>query len=192
MGRVYEQIDAEIAAWIKRQRVFFVATAPRDGELINCSPKGLDTLQILGPRELAYVDVGGSGIETVAHVKENGRVVLMMCAFEGSPKIFRFYGRGTVVEPHAPEFELLLKRFPVPPACRAIVRVAVTRIQDSCGYGVPLYEFKGHRDTMSRYVAAKTREQLQASVVQSNKVSLEGLAGLEAKADLFVAEQGDA
>ncbi|MBL0123734.1 MAG: pyridoxamine 5'-phosphate oxidase family protein [Betaproteobacteria bacterium] len=178
MGKTYTEIDAELAAWIRRQKMFFVATAPLKGELINCSPKGLDTLQILGSRELAYVDIGGSGIETVAHIKENGRIVLMMCAFEGPPKIYRFYGRGTVVAAHENQFLELLQHFPEPPVCRAIVRIAITRIQDACGFGVPLYDFKKQRDTLPRYVAAKTSNELNASIAKYSAASIEGLPGL--------------
>jgi len=98
MGKEYTEIDGQVKSWMERQHMFFVATAPlaTDG-LINCSPKGLDTLRVLGPNELCYVDIGGSGIETVAHLKENSRIVIMMCAFDGPPKIFRFYGKGTSV-----------------------------------------------------------------------------------------------
>ena len=186
MGKVHEVIDVELAAWIRRQHVFFVATAPSTGELVNCSPKGLDTLQITGPRELAYVDIGGSGIETIAHIKENGRIVVMMCAFEGPPKIFRFHGQGTVVEPHHGEFASLLATFPEPPVCRAIVRIAVTRIQDSCGYGVPLYEFRGDRDSLPRYLESKSPEQVQDFIAKFNATSIEGMSGLELQSDVFV------
>ena len=101
MGKEYQEIDEQIRRWLERQRLFFVATAPRaDDGLINCSPKGMDSLRVTGPKQLTYADTGGSGIETVAHLVENGRIVVMLCAFEGPPKIFRVYGRGRVVEPH--------------------------------------------------------------------------------------------
>jgi hypothetical protein len=190
MGKTYEEIDTNLAAWIRRQHMFFVATAPSRGQLINCSPKGLDTLHIMGPRELAYIDLGGSGIETVAHVKENVRIVIMMCAFEGPPKIFRFYGNGTVVEPHQPEFATLLAAFPEPPVCRAIIRIAVTRIQDSCGYGVPLYDFKSDRESMSNYLESKSPEQLQEGIRKSNATSLENLPGLALRSGMFIGKKG--
>ena len=191
MGKLYEEIDANLAAWIRRQHLFFVATAPSHGELVNCSPKGLDTLQITGPRELAYIDIGGSGVETVAHIKENGRIVVMMCAFDGPPKIFRFYGKGSVVEPHHGDFASLLATFPEPPVCRAIIRIAVTRIQDSCGYGVPLYEFKRDRDSLPRYLESKSPEQVQEFIAKFNDKSLEGLSGLELQSNVFVASKRD-
>ena len=163
MGKEYTEIDERIQKWISRQHMFFVSTAPGDTTgLINCSPKGLDSLRVLGPRTIAYVDTGGSGIETVAHLKDNGRITLMMCAFDGPPKIFRFYGKGEAVEPHHDEFEALLSEFPAVPAARNIIRISVERIIDSCGYGVPLYEFKSHRDSLSNYFSKQTEEDIWA------------------------------
>ena len=108
-----------------------MATAPSSPDgLVNCSPKGLDSLQVLGPRELAYADTGGSGIETLAHLKDNGRITLMLCALDGPPKIFRFYGQGTPVEPHDAGFDELAARFPDMPAIRNIIRIDVERIID--------------------------------------------------------------
>lgn len=180
MGKEYTEIDEQLHKWIKRQHMFFVATAPlaADG-LVNCSPKDLDSLRVLGPHEVAYVDTGGSGIETVAHLRENGRIVLMMCAFDGPPKIFRFYGRGTAVEPHDEEFDELLARFPPMPAARTIVRIAVDRIFDSCGYGVPLYEFRQHRDSLPNYFAKQTEEDILKYRKNRNSKSLDGMPGLK-------------
>ena len=179
MGKEYTEIGGRLQEWIKKQQVFFVATAPlsTDG-LVNCSPKGLDSLQVLGPKALAYVDVGGSGIETVAHLKENGRIVIMMCAFDGPPKIFRFYGTGNVVESHAPRFASLLARFPEQPSARNIIEISVERIIDSCGYGVPLYEFKKHRDSFDNYYGNKTAEEIAEYRQNRNTTSLDGLPGL--------------
>lgn len=183
MGKVYQVIDEPLTAWVGAQRMFFVATAPRsDNGLVNCSPKGLDTLRILGPREIAYLDLGGSGIETVAHLKENGRIVIMLCAFEGTPRIVRFHGRGEVIERNHPDFVPLLRVFPQPPVCRAIIRVRVTRISDSCGWGVPLYEYRGQRDDIARAVAGKSAEQLAAQAARQNRTSLDGLPGLDLRA----------
>lgn len=179
MGKEYTEIDERVRKWIGRQQMFFVATAPLAGDgLVNCSPKGLDSLRVLGPKEIAYVDTGGSGIETVAHLKENGRIVLMMCAFDGPPKIFRFYGRGTVVLPQDSGFEALLAEFPPLPAARNIIRIDVERIMDSCGYGVPLYEFRNHRDSLSNYFNERTDEEIWAYRRERNSESLDGLPGL--------------
>ncbi len=179
MGKEFAEIDERIHNWIKRQKMFFVATAPlaADG-LINCSPKGLDSLCVLGPKQLAYLDVGGSGIETVAHVRENRRIVIMMCAFDGPPKIFRFYGRGSVVEPQDGDFDGLLQRFPAQPSTRNIIVVDVECIRDSCGYGVPEYDFRRQRDSMHNWLESKTDEEMQAYRRDNNTDSLDGLPGL--------------
>lgn len=183
MGKVYQQIDAALADWIRRQQMFFVATAPLSGDgFVNCSPKGLDTLHIVGPREIAWLDLGGSGIETVAHLKENGRIVVMFCAFEGAPRILRLHGRGTVIERGHAEFASLLARFPPQPVCRSIVRVQLTRIADSCGWGVPLYRYERQRDEIARAVAGKTPEQLVAQAIRQNSHSIDGLDGLDVEA----------
>lgn len=179
MGKEYTEIDDRLQDWIARQHVFFVATAPQSPDgLVNCSPKGLDSLRVLGPRQLAYVDTGGSGIETVAHVRENGRIVLMMCAFDGPPKIFRFYGKGRVVVATDSDFDALLAKFPPMPAARNIICIDVERIIDSCGYGVPLYEFKSHRDSLPNYFNKQTDEQVQEYRRRKNRSSLDGLPGL--------------
>ncbi len=190
MGKVYEAIDERISAWLLQQRMFFVATAPLKATgFVNCSPKGLDTLRILGPRQVAWLDVGGSGIETVAHLKENGRIVIMFCAFEGAPRILRLHGRGTVIERNDPDFNALLAAFPSQPVCRALVRVEVQRIADSCGWGVPRYGYEGQRDDIARAVAGKSREQLLAQAARQNSHSIDGLEGLDLEA-LKQAEQG--
>ena len=174
MGKEYTEIDERLQDWISRQKMFFVATAPSAADgLINCSPKGLDCLRVLGPHEIAYVDTGGSGIETVAHLKDNGRIVLMLCAFEGPPKIFRFYGRGKAIEPHEAGFEEVLAKFPPMPAARNIIRIEIERIIDSCGYGVPLYEFKQQRDSLENYLADKTESFLRDYRRERNASSLD-------------------
>jgi hypothetical protein len=179
MGKEYTEIDERIQKWIARQKIFFVATAPTASDgLINCSPKGLDSLRVLGPHDIAYVDTGGSGIETVAHLKDSGRIVLMLCAFEGPPKIFRFYGQGKVIEPRDEGFEDVLQKFPAMPAARNIICIRVERIIDSCGYGVPLYEFKQHRDSLPNYFAGQTEDEILQFRRKRNSESLEGLPGL--------------
>lgn len=180
MGKEYTEIDDRLQEWIARQHIFFVATAPlaADG-LLNCSPKGLDTLRVLGPRTLAYVDLGGSGIETVAHLRENGRITLMLCAFDGPPKIFRFYGHGRAVEPGQADFDELVSRFPEQPSVRNVVIIDVERIIDSCGFGVPEYEFRRHRDSMANWAGSKSDAEMQAYRREKNASSLDGLPGLE-------------
>ena len=183
MGKEFQQIDDRIQRWIERQHVFFVSTAPAapDG-LINCSPKGLDSLRVLGPKQIAYADTGGSGIETVAHLKENGRIVKLLGAFEGPPKIFRFYGTGRAVEPHDSGFAELLPQFSGMPTIRNFIVVDVECIRDSCGYGVPLYEFKRERDSLTNWCEQKTDDELLDYRIEKNAKSLDGLPGLDVDA----------
>ncbi len=182
MGRTYEGIDDRLAQWLLRQPVFFVATAPlaADGH-VNCSPKGnRDELAILSERRVAYLDQTGSGVETIAHVTENGRIVLMFCAFEGPPRIVRLHGRGRSVRPGDTEFEDLAARFP---RCdgigvRSIIVVDTERISDSCGYGVPLMGFDRHRTQMDEWAERKGAGGISDYWSEKNAVSVDGLPGL--------------
>lgn len=179
MGKVYPEIDAGLAEWIQRQHLFFVATAPLDTDgLVNCSPKGLDTFAVLGPTTVAYLDLVGSGVETIAHLRENGRIVIMFCAFEGAPKIVRLHGAGRVVEPDSVEFESLRSRFPDYPGTRSVIVVEVTRISDSCGFGVPEYQYVGERGALVRFAEQKGPEGLNAYQAKYNRRSVEGLPGV--------------
>src|SRR3954466_14785641 len=141
MGQIYDEIDVKLAAWIARQPLYFVGTAPLDGDgHVNVSPKGpIGTLRVMGPREVAYLDLVGSGAETAAHLQENGRIVIMLCAFDGPPRILRLHGRGEVVWAEDPGVDELRARlaFDEPEVAqlrRAIVRVDVTRVADACGF----------------------------------------------------------
>ena len=182
MGKVYEGIDEKLAAWIEHQRLFFAATAPLAGDgHVNLSPKGdLRWFRILGPREVAYLDFVGSGAETIAHARENGRIVVMLCAFEGPPKIVRLYGRASVVLPDDPGFAALAAAFDPPEhAVRSVVRIEVERIADSCGYGVPLMRFDGKRDQYDAWVDKKVRDGgLDEYVAEKNAVSIDGLPAI--------------
>lgn len=179
MGKEYTEIEERIQKWMSHQHMFFVSTAPSSANgLINCSPKGLDCLRVLSPTELAYVDTGGSGIETVAHLKDNGRITLMMCAFSGPPMIYRFYGQGTSLEPHEEQFAVLLTKFPPMPAVRNIIHIRVERIIDSCGYGVPLYDFQKHRDSLDNYFNNQSEADILEYRRSRNSRSLDGLPGL--------------
>src|SRR5687768_12594575 len=179
MGKVHDEIGPALAAWIQKQRMFFVATAPlaADG-LINCSPKGMDSFRILGAREVAYVDLTGSGVETIAHLRENGRIVFMFCAFEGPPKIVRLHGTSDVFSLGSPQYDLLSSLFPPYPGRRAIVRARLARISDSCGYAVPQYRYSGDRDTLIRWSESKGQEGLTQYRHAKNARSLDGLSGL--------------
>ena len=177
MSKQYAQIDGDLAAWISRQRLFFVATAPlsADGH-VNTSPKGGEALRVLGPREVAYQDYTGSGAETVAHLRENGRIVIMFCAFDGPPKIVRLHGRGTVVTSEHPRFGYVASCFPVHPGTRAFIHVDVTRVSDSCGHGVPCFDYRGERDALERWATLQGPENLKAYRAAKNATSIDGLA----------------
>lgn len=181
MGKTFDGIDSELAAWIGRQHMYFVATAPlaADG-MVNCSPKGLDSFTVLDEHTVAYLDLTGSGVETIAHLRENGRIVVMFCAFEGAPRIVRLHGTGEVVMPGDPSFDGLRSRFPAYPGVRSIVRVKVARVSSSCGFGVPLYDFAGERDAMIRWAKQKGESALQAYQAKHNRVSIDGLPGIVA------------
>jgi hypothetical protein len=179
MGKIFESIDERLAEFIGRQHVFFVATAPLSGDgHVNLSPKGLDTFAILGPREVAYLDFTGSGVETIAHLRENGRIVAMFCAFEGPPRIVRLHGRGRAVEEHDPGFAELRARFADYPDVRSVIRIELSRISDSCGYGVPLFEYQGERTQMTAWAERKGPEAIRSYRRQNNVKSVDGLPGL--------------
>jgi hypothetical protein len=179
MGKMYQHIDPALEEFIRAQQMFFVASAPLGAEgHVNVSPKGLDTLRVLDRHALGYLDHVGSGAETIAHVRENGRLVLMLCAFQGPPRIVRFHGRGEVLEPGDPEFDRLRPLFPAEPAGRAIVRLAVERIADSCGHGVPLFDFKAHRTQLVDWATRKGPERLREYQAEKNRVSIDGLPAL--------------
>jgi hypothetical protein len=179
VGMVYPEIDDSIRQFIEAQPVFFVGSAPLDREgHVNVSPKGLDSLRILGPRRLAYLDLTGSGIETVSHLKENGRIVLMFCAFQGPPKIIRVHGRGRVIEPGHPEFYALASSFPDLEGKRSVILVEVSRISDSCGFGVPLLKCEGQRNQLTAWATRLGPEKLDAYQRDKNRESIDGLPGL--------------
>jgi|GEM_PF-40408 SAM-dependent methyltransferase len=176
MGNLRTHIDQELAAWIRAQRMFFVSTAPISAEAhINCSPKGGDAFRVLGELEVAYQDLHGSGAETVAHLRENGRILIMFCAFDGAPKIVRLHGRGEVVVPGHPSFEVLNSHFPQHPGTRAIIRIEVDRVSDSCGFGVPKMSFVEDRDTLEKWARGQGDEGLAAYRARKNAKSIDGL-----------------
>jgi hypothetical protein len=182
MGKTYATIDAGLAAFIATQHMFFVATAPAstDGH-INLSPKGLDTFAILDPTTVAYLDLTGSGIETVAHLRENGRMVIMFCAFEGLPKILRLHGSGEFIAVDDARFDELRAKFPPLEGTRGIIRVALDRIADSCGYAVPLYRYEGDRSQLIEWTQRKGPEGVVQYRVEKNRTSIDGLPGLSVR-----------
>jgi hypothetical protein len=178
VGKIRSEIDDVARRFIEAQKIFFVASAPLDaGGHVNLSPKGLDTFRIFGPTTVAYVDFNGSGVETIAHLKENGRIVLMFCAFQGPPDIFRLYGHGRVVEAHEAEFAALAESFPSCENARSIIVVELTRVTDSCGYGVPLFKYEGEREQLQAWARNRGPERLRAYREEKNRRSIDGLPG---------------
>jgi hypothetical protein len=190
VGKVFDGIDPRLAGWIAAQPMFFVGSAPlAEQGHVNVSPKGpIGTLHVLDERTVAYLDVVGSGAETIAHVRENGRLVIMLCAFSGPPRILRLHGSGEVVLAHDERFEELVRRCDftqpaVSDARRAVVLLHVTRVADSCGYGVPLMDFQGERQHADAWAQKKVRvggaEALAEYQHEKNSVSIDGLPAVE-------------
>lgn len=177
MGRLRDEIDEVLEAFLLAQHVFFVASAPLSPSgHVNCSPKGIDgTFAVLGPRTVGYLDLSGSGAETVAHLRENGRITLMFCAFSGQPRIVRLWGTGSVAPEGSERYEALRDRFAAAPGARAVIVVEVERIADSCGYGVPLMDYAGERPHMSKWAERKGPEGLLAYRAENNATSIDGL-----------------
>jgi len=179
MARTYERLDDHLIEWIERQHVFFVASAPSGADgLVNLSPKGYDTFRVLDPTTVAYLDLTGSGVETIAHVRDNGRLTFMFCSFDAKPRILRLWGQGDVVVPGDAEWEVLAGGFPVLPGTRAIIRCRLDRIGDSCGYSIPLMAYEGERATLVESFERKGPAHIEAYQAEKNRASLDGLPGL--------------
>jgi hypothetical protein len=183
VGKTFDDIGDDLTQWLVKQPVFFVATAPlaADG-FINCSPKGnRQEFAVLGPRRVAYLDQTGSGIETIAHLRENGRVVIMFCAFSGPPRIVRLHGVGHAVVKDAPEFQDVVGAFERAngDGVRSVIVVDVNRVSDSCGYGVPLMGFEEHRPTMDQWSKRKGLSGIRAYWSEKNRRSIDDLSGLD-------------
>jgi hypothetical protein len=176
MGQAIAEITPELAAWIRAQKLFFVATAPLSGDgHVNLSPKGLDSFRVLGPREVAYLDLTGSGAETMAHLRENGRITVMFCAFEGPPRILRLFGRGEAHALGSETYRALQMHFTGWPGARSIVRIEVEQVRTSCGWAVPLFAPVGDRALLPEWSEKKGGEGLEAYRREKNRVSLDGL-----------------
>jgi Pyridoxamine 5'-phosphate oxidase len=180
MGSVYAEIDRRLTTFVEAQPVFFVATAPIAGDgHVNCSPKGNDgTFAVLDARRVAYLDLTGSGVETIAHLRENGRIVVMFCSFVGPPRIVRFHGTGEVVPIGDERFAELMDRFNAKEGARSVILVSVERVSDSCGYGVPLMDFVGHRQNMAHWVEKKGGDAAMAAYRdEKNALSIDDIPG---------------
>lgn len=176
MARTYPLITDVLRSFIEAQQMFFVATAPlaADGH-VNMSPKGMDSLRVLGPMQIAYIDLTGSGNETSAHIEENGRITFMFCAYDGPPSILRLYGEGKTILPGSDAWAELTPLFPNHPGARQIIFAEITRVQTSCGFAVPLYEYQGQRDTLVRWAESTGEEKIQDYRAEKNVCSIDGL-----------------
>jgi len=182
MGQIHSGIDDALRDWIAAQRVFFIATAP-SGETghVNCSPRGGDPLVVLDANTVAWLDRAGSGTETAAHLRPKGRIVVMLCAFDGPPRIVRLHGRGEVLRAGTPAFTALRARLPGPAlGVRAIVQVRLTRVADSCGFGVPRMRHEGDREQLAAWAQKKGEAGIAAYVREKNVASIDGLPGIAA------------
>lgn len=176
MGKLFAEIGPEHQAFIEKQRIFFVGSAPLDESgHVNLSPKGYDALRILSPTEVAYLDLTGSGNETSAHVLENGRITLMFVAFEGPPMILRLYGTGQVHLPGSSGWDRLISYFDLLPGARQIVSADIHAVKTSCGFGVPYYSYTGERDTLQKWAGQKGDSGLTEYRREKNAVSMDGL-----------------
>ena len=179
MGKLYEELSAAQIDFIQSQALFFVGTAPKGCQgHVNISPKGLDSLKVIDSKTLAYLDLTGSGVETISHIKENGRLVMMFCAFDGKPMILRVHGRGEVLESDSVEFKRLRPRFGDFPGVRSIIKLTATRIADSCGWNVPLYDYQGTRDYYQKFADQLGKEGIREGQIAANMISIDGLEGL--------------
>jgi hypothetical protein len=176
MGKQFAKIEPEHRAFIERQKIFFVATAPPKGR-VNVSPKGLSSLRVLGERDVAYLDCTGSGSETRAHLmaSDDRRLTIMFCAFEGAPVVLRLYGQGESLMRGTPQYAALLANFEEVPGARQIVRLSVDLVQTSCGMGVPLFDYKEERGSLVRYWTVHGIDKLRNYWGLKNMKSIDGL-----------------
>jgi hypothetical protein len=181
VGKTYDAVDGRLRAFVEAQSVFFVATAPSgDGGHVNVSPKGLaDTFAVVDEHTVAYLDLTASGAETIAHLRQNGRITLMFCSFERTPNVVRFHGRGRVVTVYDDDFVTWANRFPANPAARAVIVVDVERVSDSCGYALPLLSLDEERDLLTPNMERRGPDGVLAYRVQKNRTSIDGLPAFD-------------
>jgi hypothetical protein len=182
MGRTYDALTGDLTSWLLDQHVFFVATAPLSLEgHVNLSPKGHDCFRVLSPTCVGYLDLTGSGAETIAHIRENGRITLLFTAFEGPPRIVRLHGQGAVVVPGTERWPELSSHFPDLPGIRSVIVVNVRRVATSCGYSVPLLTYTGERPTLIEWAERKGPDGLVDYRAEKNTTSIDGLSALDAR-----------
>lgn len=173
MGKLYTQLTDDLADFIRRQKLFFVGTAADDGR-VNVSPKGMDTLRVVTENRVVWLNLTGSGNETAAHLRDNDRITLMFCAFEGDPLILRLYGHARIFHPRDAEWGSLIPLFPTIPGARQIIDMSLDLVQTSCGFGVPFFEFKAERDQLEKWAEKKGPEGIRQYWQEKNQTSLDG------------------
>lgn len=179
MGKTYDSLTPVHQEWIAEQHLFFVATAPlsADGH-VNMSPKGYDTFRVLDERTVAYLDLTGSGVETIAHLRETGRLTIMFCAFEGRPRILRLYGRGSAVLHDEEGFDDLAAHWGPPLGARSVIRLDIERVISSCGYSIPFMDYAGERETLTEWSERKGPDGIAEYWDDRNATSIDGMRGL--------------
>ena len=181
MGKVQDYIDEDMKSWIAEQHMFFVASAPLDAEgHVNCSPKGMDSFRVLDKQTVVYMDLTGSGAETIAHISENQRLVIMFCAFDGKPQIVRLYGKAQFHVAGSQRFAELQSSFPASTGTRSFIELSVSRVSYSCGFSVPLYSYEGQRTVLNDWFEQTGAEKLAAYRCEANAESIDGLPALAA------------
>ena len=179
MGKVLDALDQTLIDWIGEQHVFFVATAPSEGGHVNLSPKGHDSLRVIDATTVAYLDLTGSGAETIAHTRQNGRITVMFCAFAGPPQILRLFGTGEAHPVGSARFDELVPRFDLLPGARSIITVAIDRVQTSCGFSIPFLDYREERPTLQQWAARKDDSELREYWAERNTQSIDGLPALD-------------
>lgn len=173
MAKFYDKLTPRLQAFIKKQKIFFVATAPEDGR-INLSPKGMDSLRVINEKRVLWLNVTGSGNETAAHLLENSRITIMMCSFEGAPNILRLYGSGKAIHPSDREWNDVVGLFPETPGTRQIFDINVESAQTSCGMSIPFFDYKGEREELNDWAKEKGEDGIRAYWEEKNLLSIDG------------------
>jgi hypothetical protein len=173
MAKQYSQLTDDLSDFIRRQKIFFVGTAASDGR-VNVSPKGMDTLRVVSANRVVWLNLTGSGNETAAHLLENNRITLMFCSFEGAPQILRLYGQARAFHPHDAEWNSLVDFFPPIPGARQIIDVSIELVQTSCGFAVPLLDFKTERDQLEKWAENRGPAGVRKYWEEHNQQSLDG------------------
>ena len=173
MAKFYDKLTSRLQEFIKNQKIFFVATAPKNGR-INLSPKGMDSLRVVGENRILWLNVTGSGNETAAHLLENDRITIMMCFFEGAPNILRIYGKGKAIHPNDQEWDTVIHLFPETPGTRQIFDIRVESAQTSCGMSIPFFDYKGEREQLNDWAKEKGEDGIEQYWEDRNLTSIDG------------------